>query len=180
MTPPLAPAGNVTFLFTDIEGSTTLELRIGTERYAGVLQRHREILRAAWAAHDGQEQGTEGDSFFVTFGRATSAVAAAIAGQRAIHAEPWPDDVGLRVRMGLHTGEHLLVGDQLVGFDINEAARIAAVAHGGQILMSDATHGLVRNHLPDDVHLRDLGAFRLKDLLAPIHLIQVIVDGLPS
>jgi predicted ATPase/class 3 adenylate cyclase len=173
-------AGTVTFLFSDIEGSTRLELEIGTERYAGLLERHREILREAWAAHDGQEQGTEGDSFFVTFAKASSGVAAAIAGQRTLTAEPWPDGVEIRVRMGIHTGEPEYSGGGIVGFDINQAARIAAVAHGGQILMSESTRGLAAPHLPDDVHLRDLGAFRLKDLLAPIHLVQVIVDGLPS
>ncbi|OGO56075.1 MAG: hypothetical protein A2Z32_02300, partial [Chloroflexi bacterium RBG_16_69_14] len=172
--------GTVTFLFSDIEGSTRLEQRVGTERYADQLERHRAILREVWAAHDGREQGTEGDSFFVTFARASSGVAAAVAGQRALRAEPWPADMEIRVRMGVHTGEPEYAGGGLVGLDINQAARIAAVAHGGQILVSDSTRGLVATHLPDDVHLRDLGAFRLKDLLAPIHLVQVIVDGLPS
>ena len=175
-----SPGGTVTFLFSDIEGSTRLEQQVGTDRYAVLLERHRAILRAAWAAHDGTEQGTEGDSFFVTFERASSGVASAIAGQRGLAAEPWPDDVQFRVRMGLHTGEPEYTGGGIVGIDINQAARIAAVAHGGQILMSDATRLLAESHLPDDVRLRDLGAFRLKDLLAPIHLVQVIIDGLPS
>ena len=140
-----------------------------------VLERHRALLRAAWQANGGIEQGTEGDSFFVTFGRATSALAAAIAGQRALHGEAWPDGADVRVRMGLHTGEAERIGaatgsDGMVGIDINQAARVAAVAHGGQILMSDATSGLLSTHLPPGVMLRDLGAFRLKDLLAPVHL----------
>ena len=172
--------GTSTFLFSDIEGSTRLEQRIGTARYAAVRERQREILRAVWAAHDGTEQGTEGDSFFVTFPRASTGLTAAVAAQRALHAEAWPDDAAISVRMGLHTGEVESAGDGLVGLDINRAARIAAVAHGGQILLSDTTRALVASHLPDDVHLRDLGAFRLKDLLAPIHLIQVVADGLPS
>ncbi len=180
-----APGGTVTFLFTDIEGSTQLEQRLGTERYAEVLERHRALLREAWAANAGVEQGTEGDSFFVTFARATSALAAAIAGQRALRAAAWPDGVDVRVRMGLHTGESERIGAAgggggMVGIDINQAARIAAVAHGGQILMSESTRGLLTTHLPGEVSLRDLGAFRLKDLLAPVHLVQVIVDGLPS
>ena len=180
-----APGGTVTFLFSDIERSTQLEQALGTERYGQVLERHRALLRAAWQANGGIEQGTEGDSFFVTFGRATSALAAAIAGQRALHGEAWPDGVDVRVRMGLHTGESERIGAAaggggMVGIDINQAARVAAVAHGGQILMSDATSGLLATHLPPDVTLRDLGAFRLKDLLAPVHLVQVIVDGLPS
>ena len=180
-----APGGTVTFLFSDIERSTQLEQALGTERYGQVLERHRALLRAAWQANDGIEQGTEGDSFFVTFGRATSALAAAIAGQRALHGEAWPAGVDLRVRMGLHTGEAERIGvatggGGIVGIDINQAARVAAVAHGGQILMSEATSGLLATHLPPGVMLRDLGAFRLKDLLAPVHLVQVIVDGLPS
>ena len=179
------PGGTVTFLFTDIEGSTQLEQRLGTERYAGILERHRVLLRSAWVANGGVEQGTAGDSFFVTFGRATAALAAAIAGQRALRDEAWQDGVEVRVRMGLHTGESERVGAAgggggMVGIDINQAARIAAVAHGGQILMSESTRGLLTAHLPAGVTLRDLGAFRLKDLLAPIHLVQVIVDGLPS
>ena len=143
-----APGGTVTFLFTDIERSTQLEQALGTERYGQVLERHRALLRAAWQANGGIEQGTEGDSFFVMFGRATSALAAAIAGQRALHGEAWPDGVDVRVRMGLHTGESERVGAAaggggMVGIDINQAARVAAVAHGGQILMSDATSGLL-------------------------------------
>src|SRR5436190_9546536 len=152
--PQAAPGGTVTFLFTDIERSTQLEQALGTERYGEVLERHRALLRAAWGANDGIEQGTEGDSFFVTFGRATSALAAAIAGQRALHGEAWPDGVDVRVRMGLHTGESERIGGAagggMVGIDINQAARVAAVAHGGQILMSDATSGLLATHLPAD------------------------------
>ncbi len=181
MTDPLPPrGGTVTFLFSDIEGSTRLEQAIGTARYAALLEQHRTLLRGAWAEHGGEEQGTEGDSFFVTFGKATAAVAAAVAGQRAMQAATWPDDAELRVRMGLHTGEPEQAGNGLVGLDINQAARIAAVAHGGQILISDTTRSLAAPHLPDGVRLRDLGAFRLRDLLAPVQLIQVDADGLGS
>ena len=181
MTDPLpSPGGTVTFLFSDIEGSTRLEQAIGTARYAALLEQHRALLREAWTANGGEEQGTEGDSFFVTFGKATAAVAAAVAGQRAMQAATWPDDAELRVRMGLHTGEPEHAGEGLVGIDINQAARIAAVAHGGQILISDATRSLAATRLPDGVQLRDLGAFRLRDLLAPVRLIQVDADGLPS
>ena len=172
--------GTVTFLFTDIEGSTRLEQRVGTPRYAALRERHRTILREIWQANGGDEQGTEGDSFFVVFGSAKSAVAAAVAGQRALVAESWPDDGEIRVRMGLHTGEAETAGGSLVGLDINQAARIAAVAHGGQILASEATRILVAGDLSSDVHLRDLGAFRLKDLLAPERLTAVLGDGLPS
>ena len=175
-----AVAGTATFLFTDIEGSTGLEERVGTARYAELRERHRALLRAAFDAHDGAEQGTEGDSFFVVFGSAREALAAAVEAQRAIAAEPWPADAPIRVRMGLHTGEATSAGGSLVGLDINRAARIAAAAHGGQILASDATRALVTTALPDDVGLRELGEYRLRDLLAPERLVQVTAQGLPA
>ena len=145
MTATQPPSGTVTFLFTDIEGSTRLE-------QAG---RHRPATRSCASATAtscarrsrrtaATEQGTEGDSFFVVFGERREAVAAAIDAQRALAAEPWPDDAAVRVRMGLHSGEAELVGGSLVGLDINRAARIAAAAHGGQILISDATRGARR------------------------------------
>jgi predicted ATPase/class 3 adenylate cyclase len=184
MTEPKARSGIRTFLFTDIEGSTRLEQELGRERYAAIRERHRTLLRAAWAAfgEGATEQGTEGDSFFVAFDLATTCVAAAIAAQRALRDEPWPAGVQVKVRMGIEAGEHDVVSDVggFVGRGINRAARIAAVAHGGQILTSDLTVRLVEGELPDDVRLRDLGAHRLKDLLAPIHIFQVEVDDLPS
>jgi predicted ATPase/class 3 adenylate cyclase len=180
MTATPSPSGTVTFLFTDIEGSTRLEQDIGTARYAALRERHRELLRAAFLVHGGAEQGTEGDSFFVVFGSAREAVAAAIEAQRAVTAEPWPDDAPIRVRMGLHSGEAGLAGGSLVGLDINRAARIAAVAHGGQILVSDATRALISSRLPVDVHLRDLGEHRLRDLAGPERLIQLEADDLPG
>ena len=172
-------SGTVTFLFSDIEGSTRLEQQVGTVRYGELRERHRAILREVFAAHDGTEQGTHGDSFFVTFGSARAALAAAIAGQRGLAEEPWPDGEAVRVRIGIHSGEAELAGGSLVGLDINRAARIAAVGHGGQILLSGATRGLVETHLPDDVRLRDLGAFRLKDLLGAEQVVQVDAAGLP-
>jgi predicted ATPase/class 3 adenylate cyclase len=175
-TPP--PSGTVTFLFTDIEGSTRLEQQIGTARYAELRERHRELLRAAFDAHGGTEQGTEGDSFFVVFGSAREAVEAAIEAQRALKTEPWPDGAMVRVRMGLHSGEAELAGGSLVGIDINRAARIAAAAHGEQILLSDATRALVASYLPTHARLRDLGGVRLKDLAQAEHLTQVTADGL--
>ena len=175
-----AVAATATFLFSDIEGSTGLEERIGTARYAELRERHRALLRAAFAAHGGSEQSTEGDSFFVVFGSAREALAAAVEAQRAIATEPWPDDASIRVRMGLHSGEANTAGGSLVGLDINRAARIAAAAHGGQILASDATRALVTSALADDVILRELGEYRLRDLLAPERLVQVSANGLAS
>src|SRR6478752_10004530 len=149
--------GTYTFLFTDIEGSTGLEGRIGRDRYGQLLERHRALLREAWSANGGVEQGTEGDSFFVVFPEASGAVAAAVAGQRALFAEPWPDDAPVRVRMGLHTGAAEQSGDSLVGLSINRAARIAAVAHGGQVLTSGLTRDLLADHPMEGMRLIDLG-----------------------
>jgi predicted ATPase/class 3 adenylate cyclase len=174
------PVGTVTFLFSDIEGSTRLEERVGTAVYAGLRERHRELLRGAFAAHDGQEQGTEGDSFFVVFASARQAVAAAVDGSRALAAESWPGGATVRVRMGLHTGEASLAGGSLVGLDVNRAARIAAAAHGGQILASETTRALAGDSLPVGISFRDLGEHRLKDLRAPTRLFQVLADALPS
>ena len=178
--PPPITSGTFTFLFSDIEGSTRLEQRVGTARYGELRERHRAILRGVFAANDGIEQGTEGDSFFVVFASARAAVAAAVAAQRQLAAESWPEGEAVRVRIGLHSGEAELAGDSLVGLDINRAARIASVGHGGQILLSEATRALVQGHLPADVRLRDLGAYRLKDLLGPEHVVQVEADDLPA
>ncbi len=180
MTASPLPSGTVTFLFSDIEGSTRLEQEIGTARYAALRERHRDLLRAAFGAHEGDEQSTEGDSFFVVFRSAREAVSAAVEGQRAIAREPWPDDAPIRVRMGLHSGEAGLAGGSLVGLDINRAARIAGIANGGQIIISDATRALVSGELAGDLHLRDLGEHRLRDLAAPEHLAQVDAEDLPS
>jgi predicted ATPase/class 3 adenylate cyclase len=172
------PTGTVTCLFSDIEGSTRLELELGAGPYRDVRERHRELLRAAFAAHDGYEQSTEGDSFFVIFRRPHDAVAGAADGQRAIEREPWPDGVDVRVRMGLHTGDIESVGRDVIGYDINRTARIAGVAHGGQVLVSETTRALVADTLPTGVTLRDLGPHRLKDLRAPEHVNQLVIDGL--
>ena len=177
---PGPPTGTVTCLFSDIEGSTRIELALGTGPYRDVRERHRALLREAFHAHDGYEQSTEGDSFFVLFRRAIDAVSAAVDAQRAIAAEPWPEDAEIQVRMGLHTGEIESIGGDVIGYDINRTARIAAVAHGGQVLLSDATRALVAAGLPEAVSLRDLGAHRLKDLRQPERLAQLVIDGLPD
>jgi predicted ATPase/class 3 adenylate cyclase len=172
--------GTLAFLFSDIEGSTRLEQALGTAAYAALRERHRELLRAAFAAHGGLEQGTEGDSFFVAFPAATDALAAALAGQRAVTTEPWPEGGTVRVRMGLNAGEATVAGGSLVGLAINRAARIAHVAHGGQILASEAVRALSGGGLPGSATLLDLGAHRLKDLREPEHLYQLSVPDLPG
>jgi len=177
---PATSGGTATFLFTDIEGSTRLEQAVGTARYGAIRERHRDLLRAAFAAAGGTEEGTEGDSFFVTFDNARAAVAAAVAAQRSIAAEPWDSGAEVRVRMGLHTGELLRVGGSLVGLDINRAARIASAAHGGQILVSDATRALAAGSLASDVRLRELGTYQLRDLTESERLAQVDAEGLPT
>jgi predicted ATPase/class 3 adenylate cyclase len=174
------PTGLVTCLFSDIEGSTRLELAIGTGPYRDILERHRTLLRAAFGAHRGHEQATEGDSFFVIFPGAADAVAAAADAQRALAAEPWPDGAAIRVRMGLHTGEIESSGLDVIGVAINRAARVAAAAHGGQVLLSDTTRSLVADGPPAGVTVRDLGQHRLKDLRAPERLSDLVIDGLPS
>ncbi len=173
-------AGTITFLFSDIEGSSRLEQSVGTEAYATVLARHRAILRASFAAHGGDEQGTEGDSFFVVFASAAEAVRAAVEGQRGLFAEDWPDDRPVRVRIGLHTGDATHGPDGYVGIDINRAARISAAGHGGQVVVSAATAALVGESLPAGVTWRELGSYRLKDFADPQRLSQLVVEGLPA
>jgi predicted ATPase/class 3 adenylate cyclase/Tfp pilus assembly protein PilF len=173
------PSGTVTFLFTDIEGSTRLLQQLG-ERYANVLAQHRALVRAAITAHNGHEIGTEGDAFFVAFARTREAVAAALAAQRALAAHPWPEGAPVRVRMGLHSGEGNPQDGGYVGLDVHRAARIAAAAHSGQVLLSRAAQELARDALPEGAGLRDLGEHRLKDLARPEHLFQLVVPDLPA
>ncbi len=170
----------VTFLFTDIEGSSRLEREIGTAAYAAVLARHRAILRAAFSANRGEEVGTEGDSFFVTFTSAADAIRAALDGQRGLAAADWPEGSPVRVRMGIHTGEASRGSEGLVGIDINRTARIEAAGHGGQVLISAATRGVLGDALPAGVTWRDLGTYRLKDFPEPERLSQLVVEGLPA
>ena len=171
------PTGTVTFLFTDIEGSTRLLQRLG-DRYTGLLEDHGELLRSAFRAAGGYPVSTEGDSFFVVFQSAPAAVEGAGEAQRALEAHDWPDGERVRVRMGLHTGEGKLGGDNYIGIDVHRAARIASAGHGGQILMSGSTSALVEGSLPAGFSVRDLGKHRLKDLENPEHLFQVVVPGL--
>lgn len=173
------PTGTVTFLFTDIEGSTRLTQELG-DGWPSLLERHRQIARAAWDEQHGVEVGTEGDSFFVVFSSAPQAVAAAVAAQQGLASEPWPPDAAIRVRMGLHTGEGLLSGGSYVGLDVHRAARISSAGRGGQVLLSASTRALVEGSLPDGVTLRELGEHRLKDLSRPERIWDLAIDGVPS
>jgi predicted ATPase/class 3 adenylate cyclase len=173
------PSGTVTLLFTDIEGSTRLLEQLG-DRYLEVLGEHRRLLRAAFARFDGREVGTEGDSFFIAFARASDAVAAAAQGQRALAAHRWPDGVALRVRMGIHTGEPVTDRDGYAGLVVHRAARICAAGHGGQVLCSQTTRELLGAELPAGVGMRELGEHRLKDLTHPQRLWQLVIAGLPD
>ena len=175
---PATAGGTRTFLFSDIEGSTRLLDELGTEAYTAVLERHAALLRAAFAEHDGREEGTEGDSFFVVFDSAVEAVLAAVDGQRALAAEKWPEGVEVNVRMGLHAGEASSSAAGLVGLDVNRAARIAAAAHGGQVVVSEAVRTLITAGLTTGISLHGLGSHRLKDLREPQPLNQVVAEGL--
>jgi predicted ATPase/class 3 adenylate cyclase len=176
---PELPSGTVTLLFTDIEGSTRLLQQLG-ERFAGMLAECRQLLRTVFHQWNGHEVDTQGDSFFVVFARATDAVSAAMDMQRALAAQAWPDGVTIPVRMGLHTGEPQLSAQSYVGLDVHHAARIMSIGHGGQILLTQTTRELVKQHLPDGVSLRDLGEHRLKDLQRPGRVYQLVIAGLPA
>jgi predicted ATPase/class 3 adenylate cyclase len=173
------PTGTVTFLFTDIEGSTRLAQDLGAA-WPPLLERHRQIARAAWAEQRGVEIGTEGDSFFVVFTSAPQAVAAAVAVQQGLAAEAWSAGGQIRCRMGLHTGEGVLSGGSYVGLDVHRAARIANAGHGGQVLLSATTRALVEGSLPDGVTLREMGEHRLKDLSRPERIWDLVIEGVPS
>jgi class 3 adenylate cyclase len=173
------PQGTVTFVFTDIEGSTALLKRLG-DRYGDALADHRRLIRQEFGARGGQEIDTQGDAFFFCFGRARDAVAAAVAGQRALAGHEWPDGGELRVRMSLHTGEPVLGEEGYVGIDVHRAARICAAGHGGQVLLSATTAALVASGLPDGVGEIELGEVQLADIDAPERVYQLTIDGLQS
>jgi predicted ATPase/class 3 adenylate cyclase len=169
------PSGTVTFLFTDIEGSTRLLQQLGPDRYAESLDAHRRLLRAAFSRHGGYEVNCEGDSFFVAFQSAAEAVTAAAEAQGALDDHAWPGGLAVRVRMGIHTGEPVLAPPKYVGLDIHRAARLMAAGHGGQALVSGATAALAGID-----GLRDLGEHRFKDLSAPERVYQLGDADFPS
>jgi class 3 adenylate cyclase len=148
--------GTITMLFSDVEGSTALLSRLG-DRYGEALSAQRAILRAVFSEFGGHEMGTEGDSFFVVFGSAADAVCSYLTAQRNLTSHDWPGGVSPRVRMGLHSGEPARYEDGFIGMDVHRAARIATAAHGGQVVVSDATRLLAASRLPASVWFRDLG-----------------------
>jgi predicted ATPase/class 3 adenylate cyclase len=171
------PVGTVTMLFTDIEGSTVLLRRLG-HLYGEALSAQRAVLRAAICDHRGLEMRTEGDSFFVVFASAADAVACCAAAQRALAGYDWPRGAGVRVRMGLHSGEPSRHEDDYIGMDVHRAARIAAAAHGSQVVMSHVTWQLARPGLPAELSVRELGLHRLKDIEEPERIVQLVGPGL--
>jgi predicted ATPase/class 3 adenylate cyclase len=173
------PTGTVTFLFTDIEGSTRLVQALG-ESWVPVLEAHNDLVGQAITRNQGFVVKTEGDSFFAVFPGATDALKATLDAQHALMGHPWPPDGVVRSRMGLHTGLGALGTSDYVGLDVHRAARIADSAHGGQIVLSEPTAILVERHLPPNVALRDLGKHRLKDLSEPEAIFQVVAEGLQS
>ncbi len=174
------PTGTVTFLFTDIEGSTT---RWEHQRAAmqAALARHDDILRAAIEAHEGHVFKTVGDAFYAVFTSAPDALEAALAAQSPLQAEAWSEDVDtLRVRMALHTGTVQQRDGDYFGPPLNRVARLLSAGHGGQVLLSHVTRELVRDYLPPGAELRDLGEHRLKDLIRPEHVFQLVAPDLPA
>ncbi|MBV8200461.1 MAG: hypothetical protein JOZ15_07535 [Acidobacteria bacterium] len=170
----------LTFLFTDIEGSTALLRRLGEGVYAQVLADHHGLIRSGLAAHGGEEVDTQGDAFFAVFSSSRACVAAVVEMQQALQAHAWPAAERVRVRMGVHAGEAARTATGLVGLDVHRAARVAAVAYGGQVLLSETAAALVRGALPPGVALSDLGAHRLKDLGRPEQIFQLDVEGLQA
>jgi class 3 adenylate cyclase len=170
------PGGTVTFVFTDIEGSTRLLQELGDEAYGRVSGDHRRLVRETFGAHAGTEIDTQGDAFFFSFPRARDAVAAAVDAQRALRDHEWPEGREVSVRMGLHTGEPHVGEEGYLGLDVVRAARISAAGHGGQILISETTRVLLGNQLPDGVAVHDLGQQHLKDVQHE-HIYELTIDG---
>src|SRR5437870_2615057 len=177
------PTGTVTFLFTDIEGSTRLVKHLG-DGWSEVLGDHQRLLRASFAAHSGNEIGTEGDSFFVVFATVRDALLAAVEGQLALLSHSWPESGRAKVRMGIHTGRAAPTDGQYTGLAVHRGARICSAASGGQIVLSEATRSLLEDEEEEDdepaLTLRDLGEHLLKDFDRPVRLYQVDSAGLET
>ena len=171
------PSGTVTFVFSDVEGSTGLLKRLG-ERYGGLIAEHRRIVRETFGAHGGVEIDTQGDAFFFAFARAREAVAAAVAAQRAHAEHEWPGGETVRVRMGLHTGEPALGEEGYLGLDVVRAARLCTAGLGGHVLLSETTRALLGSSLPDGVSIYPAGERRLKDIDEPERVYELAIEGL--
>ena len=171
------PAGTVTFLFSDVEGSTQLARQLG-ERYSGVLEDHTRLLRAAFDEHGGHEIDTQGDSFFAAVPRAKNAVLAAATAQRALAEHAWPDGTELRVRMGLHTGEAAVTDERYLGVAVHHAARVCSAGHGGQVLLSQSTSAVLEDEGLDGIEIRELGQHQLKDFDRPERIFQLVIPDL--
>jgi predicted ATPase/class 3 adenylate cyclase len=169
-----------TFLFTDIEGSTALLRHLRESLYTQVLADHRSLIRSGLAAHGGREVDTQGDGLFAVFSSPSACLAAVIDTQEALEVHAWPGGERVRVRMGIHTGEASETATGLVGLDVHRAARVAAVGYGGQVLLSETAASLVRDSLPAQAALKDLGVHRLKDLGRPEHIFQLQAPGLQA
>lgn len=173
------PSGTVTFVFTDIEGSTTLLKELG-DAYADVLSEHRRIVRETFARLNGVEIDTQGDAFFFAFARARDAVEAAVEAQRAHASATWPGETAVRVRMGLHTGEPALGSEGYLGLDVVRAARICTAARGGNVFLSETTRSLVGSSLPEGVSVFPLGERQLKDIDQPEQVYELAIDGVET
>jgi class 3 adenylate cyclase len=170
------PSGTVTFVFSDIEGSTALLKALG-DGYGEVLSAHRRLMRESFTGRGGVEIDTQGDAFFFAFPRAKDAVAAAVEAQRLHATHAWTDAVTVRVRMGLHTGEPAVGSEGYLGIDVVRAARLCTVGHGGQVLLSETTRALVGGSLPDGVAVHKLGERVLKDIDEPERIFELDIDG---
>jgi class 3 adenylate cyclase/catechol 2,3-dioxygenase-like lactoylglutathione lyase family enzyme len=173
------PAGTVTFLFSDIEGSTKLARELG-DRYPSVLEDHARILRAAFESHGGHEIDTQGDSFFVAFPRAKGAVLAAAAAQQELAEHTWIEGAELRVRMGLHTGEAVVTDERYLGVAVHHASRVCSAGHGGQVLLSQSTTAVLEDEQLDGIEIRELGHHQLDGFEQPERIFQLVVPGLEA
>src|ERR671919_2066602 len=173
------PAGTVTFVFSDVEGSTELLKRLG-DRYGELLSEHRRIVREVFGAHAGVEIDAQGDAFFFAFARARDAVAAAVEAQRAHAEHAWPEGERVRVRMGLHTGEPAVGDEGYLGLDVVRAARICTAGQGGHVLLSETTKALLGSSLPDGVSVHPLGERRLKDIDEPERVYALTIEGIDA
>jgi class 3 adenylate cyclase len=173
------PSGTVTFVFSDIEGSTTLLKALG-DAYGDVLSGHRKLMRESFTSRGGVEIDTQGDAFFFAFSRARDAVSAAVDAQRAHVAYEWPEGRTVRVRMGLHTGEPAVGGEGYLGIDVVRAARLCTVGRGGQVLLSETTRALLGSTVPQGVAVHALGERRLKDIDEPERVFELDIEGAPT